>query len=176
VLPAGARVILQGGEGVTHGHEPGHTKSPDGGWDGIFVIYWYRRHAVTIEGPATAGDVLRALMEQVGQTMRLSAHCPACLPPLLSHASGASCQACSLLQVAREHARNAILLQLFKYTQRRVSFEGPRGTSLGAFMGQRHDLPAAAPYKLGRPSQPDPVRLPASQQRLTIALKVSNAH
>ncbi|KAG1664611.1 hypothetical protein FOA52_004486 [Chlamydomonas sp. UWO 241] len=86
VLPAGARVTLQGGYGASHG--VGYTVGNPDLPSGAHIVYCYRPHAVLVEGPATAGDVLRALMKQV----------------------------------AREKARNMVLLRLFEYVQYRVSF------------------------------------------------------
>jgi hypothetical protein len=65
VLHAGARVMLQGGDGVCTVGNPGNPGNP-GLPNGAYVFTWLRPYAVHIQGPAAAGDVL---MKQVGEEM-----------------------------------------------------------------------------------------------------------
>ncbi|KAG1678160.1 hypothetical protein FOA52_016097 [Chlamydomonas sp. UWO 241] len=60
VLPAGVSVLLQAGNGLMHG--VGCTTT---GTEGVSMRYSYRPHALQLQGPAKAGDVLKALSEQV---------------------------------------------------------------------------------------------------------------
>ncbi|KAG1662582.1 hypothetical protein FOA52_003961 [Chlamydomonas sp. UWO 241] len=65
VLSARGCVMLQGGEGANHGgfNMMGNPGLASGG----IAVSWHCLHAFVIEGPATAGDVLSALMKQVAR-------------------------------------------------------------------------------------------------------------
>jgi hypothetical protein len=70
VLPAGCRITLQGGCGAAHGHRPGALAIINpGNFDDqdVNVVWRYRPHSLVVDGPATARDVLTALMKQVGR-------------------------------------------------------------------------------------------------------------
>ncbi|KAG1661083.1 hypothetical protein FOA52_004545 [Chlamydomonas sp. UWO 241] len=62
VLPVGAVVWLQGGGGLSHGFTGGYWMTRGGGVD---LLLRHRPHAIRIEGPARAGDVLKKLSLQV---------------------------------------------------------------------------------------------------------------